>query len=82
MKVVGWCVLGAFLGCLVSTLFWCAYFLIEGASITKAIRGEVEDAWDKLQALLMIGGMVGGGVGLLYGLTRGPDKGPSVSDAR
>jgi hypothetical protein len=59
---------GLAVGVSISLLIWWAHVAEKGATIAKALRGEVEDALGVLQALITIGVVVGGSIGLLHGL--------------
>jgi hypothetical protein len=70
IATLGWLTAGMVLGGLIGTLFWCGYLVLSGQSISKALGGDVEDAWGVLQGLLALGVLIGGGVGLLNGLRK------------
>ena len=65
--VLGWAAVGIFIGTLISALIWCT---VHADHFTKAIRGEVEDAYGELLGLLNLGILVGGAIGLLNGWSK------------
>jgi len=68
--VLFWLASGVIIGVFIAFLFWCGGLLVNGQSLREALGGEVEDAWGKLQALVVLGSLVGASVGFLQGLRR------------
>jgi hypothetical protein len=60
--------MGIVVGLLIAMSYWAAHLACRGASLTEALRGQVEDALGVLQALLALGGLCGSAIGLCAGL--------------